>query len=104
MKKKIYSVFSKIPIINVLTKLIIKPILFCSPGIADGAYDDLFEYVLKPVFIKMGVENDLIMNYMSKFYLSGVTAIVNEWINRDCQDDVLFVVEIIIACIPQQTS
>ncbi len=70
----------------------------------DEAYSDLFEYVLKPVFIRMGVENDLIMNYMSKFYLSGVTAIVNEWINRDCQDDMLFVVEIIIACIPQQTS
>ena len=70
----------------------------------DEAYSDLFEYVLKPVFIRMGVENDLIMNYMSKFYLSGVTAIVNEWIHRDCQDDMLFVVEIIIACIPQQTS
>lgn len=52
----------------------------------------------------MGVENDLIMNYMSKFYLSGIVAIVNEWINRDCQDDMLFVVEVIIACIPQQTS
>ncbi len=70
----------------------------------DEAYGDLFEYVLKPVFIRMGVDNDLIMNYMSKFYLSGITAIVNEWINRDCQDDMLFVVEIIIACIPQQIS
>ena len=70
----------------------------------DEAYGDLFEYVLKPIFNKMNVTNNLIMNYMSKFYLSGITAIVNEWINRDCQDDILFVVEIIITCIPQQTK
>ncbi len=70
----------------------------------DEAYNDLFEYVLKPIFIRMGVTNDLIMNYMSKFYLTGITSIVDEWINRDCQDDMLFIVEIIIACIPQTTQ
>lgn len=70
----------------------------------DEAYGDLFEYVLKPIFNKMGVTNDLIMNYMSRFFLSGITAIVSEWINRNCQDDMLFIVEIIVACIPQASS
>lgn len=70
----------------------------------DEAYNDLFEYVLKPIFIRMGVKNDLIMNYISKFYLTGIIAIVNEWIHRDCQDDILFIVEIIITCIPQTAN
>lgn len=47
MKKKTYKILSKIPIINALTDIIVKPVLFCSPGIADGIYDDLFEYMKK---------------------------------------------------------
>ncbi len=69
----------------------------------EEAYDDLFQYVLKPIFIRMGINDNSIMNYMSKFYLTGITAIVNEWINNDCQDDLLFIVEIIIACIYPNT-
>lgn len=63
------------------------------------AYDDLFKYVLKPVFVRMGVMDNSLMQYMSKFFLSGITAIVNEWVNGDCKDDILFIVEIITACI-----
>ena len=65
----------------------------------EDAFDDLFKYVLKPVFMRMGVMDNSIMQYMSKFFLSGITAIVNEWVNNDCKDDILFIVEIITACI-----
>lgn len=65
----------------------------------EGAFDDLFKYILKPVFVRMGVMDNSIMQYMSKFFLSGITAIVNEWVNNDCKDDILFIVEIITMCI-----
>lgn len=65
----------------------------------DEAYSDLFRYVLKPVFFRMGVTDETIMHYMSKFFLSGITAVVNEWISRDCSDKVSFIVEVIIGCV-----
>lgn len=65
----------------------------------NDAYDDLFKYVLKPVFMKMGVVDNVIMDYMSRFFLSGITAVVNEWVNGDCKDDILFIVEIITMCV-----
>ena len=49
--------------------------------------------------MRMGVMDNSIMQYMSKFFLSGITAIVNEWVNGDCKDDILFIVEIITMCI-----
>lgn len=63
------------------------------------AYGDLFNYVLKPIFFRMGVSDEKIMQYMSKFFLSGITAVVNEWINCDCSDEIPFIVNIIIDCV-----
>lgn len=62
-------------------------------------YDFLFTTVIKPIFERFGVHDQSIMRYMSKFYLSGTTAIVNEWVNNDCKDDLLFIVEMITMCI-----
>lgn len=45
MKKKIYDVLSMIPFVNVITDIICKPVMFCSPGMAEGIYDDLFAYM-----------------------------------------------------------
>ncbi len=45
MKKKTYRILSTIPFVNIIISLICKPVMFCSPGISDGAYDDLLSYM-----------------------------------------------------------
>lgn len=47
MKKKTYSILSKLPLVNLVADLVCKPIMFCSPGMANGAFDDLVEYARK---------------------------------------------------------
>ncbi len=70
---------------------------------ANETYDALFKYVLKPIYIKSRVTDQTIMQYMSKYFLTGVTAIVSEWLERDCKDDIMFLCEIIILCAHPKT-
>lgn len=67
----------------------------------DGANTDklLLENVLIPVYEKNGITDKNIVTYMSKFFLSGITAITLEWVKRDRTDDVMFICELICACI-----
>lgn len=59
----------------------------------------LIDNVLAPIYAKNGVTDKTVVQYMSKFFLSGVTAITTEWVNRDCVDDILVICEIITICI-----
>ncbi len=47
---------------------------------------------------KYGITDTTIINYMSKFYFTGVMAIVLEWVNNDCKEDVASICEIIALC------
>ncbi len=47
MKKKTYSILSKLPLVSLVVDFVCKPVMFCSPGMADGAFDDLAEYARK---------------------------------------------------------
>lgn len=47
MKKKAYTILSCIPVVSAIADAIIKPVLFCSPGLSDGVYDPLIEYMKK---------------------------------------------------------
>lgn len=53
---------------------------------------------------KNGIQNETNIHYMTEFYLSGVTAIVLEWINNNCQDDMMTVCESISLCTRQIQS
>jgi len=50
---------------------------------------------------KNGIQNKIIIDYMTEFYLCGVTAIVLEWLNNNCKDDMITVCEAIILCTRQ---
>jgi len=64
----------------------------------DGVYDRMFKHIFTPILSKFHVpENE--HPYMMKFYLSGVTAVVMEWINNGCKDDMHDIVKIITECI-----
>lgn len=62
----------------------------------DEYHKFLLEKVFIPILTKKGIKDPLTINYISKYYLSGVTAIVMDWINRDCIDDISYMSDIIL--------
>lgn len=72
---------------------------------ADGFYQLLLEKIWIPSCESRGITDKTLITYMSKFYLNGMIAIVNEWINNDCVDDIRFICETIILCVrPQELA
>lgn len=64
----------------------------------DGVYDKMFRYIFNPVLDRFGFsEKD--RSYVMKFYLTGITAIAVEWIERDCADKTEDIIRIIIDCV-----
>ena len=59
----------------------------------------LTEKVFTPIYAKNGITDRTIVKYMSRYYLSGITAIVTEWGKNDCEDDILLISEIITICV-----
>lgn len=66
---------------------------------SDETEDQMIESIFVPILAKHGVQDKKLVCYMQKFFLKGINAIINEWIKNDCEDDILFVCEIIIFCI-----
>ena len=64
----------------------------------DVVYRRLFGDVIEPVLQRFGIpEGD--RQYYALFYLSGITAIVQEWVRRGCADDVAHVAVVIAKCV-----
>ena len=61
-------------------------------------YSDLKKHVLVPILKRYNVK-DSDMNYYLGFYISGIMAIIKEWIINDCKDDLTNVVNMIIKCV-----
>lgn len=67
---------------------------------SSNTYDDiLIKNIFTPIYKKNGVYDDTVIMYMSKYFLAGVNKIISEWVNRDCKDDILFIVEMITFCV-----
>ncbi len=56
------------------------------------------------VIEKNGIQDKKTIHYMTRFYLSGMTAIILEWLKDNCKDDILSVCETIALCTRQKTS
>lgn len=61
-------------------------------------YNLLNKEILFPIFKRFNIEEKR-NNYISAYYLNGISAIINEWILNDCKDDVNYICDIIIECI-----
>ena len=61
--------------------------------------DDLTENPFAPIYAKYGVTDKRFILYMQKYFLKGINAVINEWLRRDCEDDVSFVCKIITFCV-----
>lgn len=61
-------------------------------------YTKMFEFIFEPILIKFGVPQK-VHPYMMKFYLTGIFAIVMEWLEGDCKDDMDFIISVINDCV-----
>lgn len=65
--------------------------------------DYIIENIFIPIYAKYGVTDKKLIFYMQKYFLKGLDAIVSEWVRNDCEDDILFICEIITFCIRPMT-
>ena len=64
----------------------------------NDVYRKMFEYIFNPILKRFNVPEDK-RSYMIKFYLTGVYAIVTEWLDRNCSDNMETITEVIIDCV-----
>ena len=62
----------------------------------------LIENIFIPIYAKNGVTDRRVVEYMSRYFISGVSAITMEWVKRGCADDILFICEVISICVRPQ--
>ena len=64
----------------------------------DSVYNKMFKYIFNPVLDRFDFpEKDRI--YILKFYLVGITAVVMEWLENDCAEEIDDIIRIIIDCV-----
>ncbi len=69
----------------------------------NGVYERMFKYIFNPILERFDFpENE--RKYIMKFYLTGITAIVNEWLNNNCSDSMEMISNIIVKCIINKSS
>ena len=61
--------------------------------------DYMIDNFFVPIYAKHGVTDKKLISYMQKYFLKGLDAIINEWVRGDCEDDILFICEIITFCV-----
>lgn len=69
----------------------------------DEVYGRMFKYIFEPILKRFCVPEKE-QPYLIKFYLTGVFAIVMEWLDRDCCDDIDFVIRVIDDCVMGERS
>lgn len=67
-----------------------------------SAYNSLNRYVFVPILERFNVPAEA-HNYMLSFYISGLIAIINEWLKNDCEEPVENIISIIRVCIDKRT-
>ena len=61
-----------------------------------NSFDKLHNNIVRPIMTKHNVYNSTVSFYMSKYYVTGITSIITEWVKRDCIDDIMLICEIIL--------
>ena len=64
----------------------------------DRLYNDLLNVIFNPVLTRYCVP-ERERNYILKFYLMGITAIVMEWVDNNCTDSIDSISKIITDCV-----
>ena len=61
-------------------------------------YGQMFEHIFSPILARFSVPESERL-YVIKFYLTGVFAIVMEWLNGNCETDMKKVIRVITDCV-----
>ena len=64
----------------------------------DEVYGRMFEHIFNPILARFRIPEKE-RSYMVKFYLTGVFAVVMEWLEQNCSDSMETIIKIIIDCI-----
>ena len=64
----------------------------------DEVYGKMFEHIFSPILARFCVPVTE-HSYVMKFYLTGVFAVVMEWLNKNCSDDMKTVIKVITDCV-----
>ena len=64
----------------------------------DEVYGRMFKHVFNPILERFNVPKKE-RAYVMKFYLTGVFAIVMEWLEKNCSDDMATVIKVITDCV-----
>lgn len=64
----------------------------------DEVYGKMFEHIFSPILARFCVP-ETERSYVMKFYLTGVFAVIMEWINKSCTDDMGTVIKVINDCV-----
>lgn len=79
---------------KVFMTAVTNPKLFGAERTFDGMYRNLFLPILEAYRVP-----DREKKYLVRFYMSGIHAIVIEWIKGGCADEIPFIAELIVRCI-----
>ena len=66
----------------------------------NDAYQKLTRHVLTPILDRFHVSPDN-QKYVMQFHISGLMAIINEWLKGDCKDSIEHIISVIQLCIKQ---
>lgn len=61
-------------------------------------YDYLKDYILIPILKRFNIPKEQ-RNYLIAFYINGIMAIIKEWLNTNCKDDIEYIEDVIIKCV-----
>ena len=61
-------------------------------------YGNMFTHIFNPILTRFRVPEKE-RAYIMKFYLTGIFAVVLEWLDMDCEDDINDIIKIIIDCV-----
>ena len=64
----------------------------------DSVYSRMFEYIFNPILERFHVPEKE-RSFVMKFYLTGVYAIVMEWLDKNCAVDMETVIKVITDCV-----
>ena len=69
----------------------------------ENVYNKMFKFIFNPVLERFKFpEKD--REYVLKFYLTGITAVVMEWLKNDCKESIEDISRIIIQCVIGQNK
>lgn len=69
----------------------------------DKVYNKMLEFIFNPILDRFNFPESE-REYILKFYLTGITAVVMEWLKNDCKEQIEDISHIIIQCVIGQNK